>query len=167
MCLQKQRMCWLEVIWNLWQECNMLHRDEYSLGEKYTDLPGVRKYHDFLVVKAHDGTVVMKVREKCFDGIWKESPLVIYLYLEYRRRTHKESHCWKDGKHGHYVWPLHTSWLSARLFTISEYSRSLHLHSFHNFSHNHFSCSTPISKEKALPRRGVMVLDTRILPNGL
>ena len=24
-----------------------------SLGEKYSDLPGVRKLHDFLVVKAH------------------------------------------------------------------------------------------------------------------
>ena len=46
-----------------------------TLGEKYTDLPGVRKYHSFLVVKAHDGTVVMKVRENCFGGIWKDSPL--------------------------------------------------------------------------------------------
>ena len=31
-----------------------------SLGEKYLDLPGVRKLHDFLVVKAHDGNVVIK-----------------------------------------------------------------------------------------------------------
>jgi hypothetical protein len=48
-----------------------------TLGEKYSDLPGVRKYHDFLVVKAHDGTVVMKVREHCFSGSWKDSPLRI------------------------------------------------------------------------------------------
>ena len=34
-----------------------------TLGVKYSDLPGVRKYHDFLVVKTHDGRVVMKVRE--------------------------------------------------------------------------------------------------------
>ena len=48
-----------------------------SLGEKYSDLPGVRKHHDFLVVKAHDGKVVMKVRELCFAGQWKDSPLRI------------------------------------------------------------------------------------------
>ena len=35
-----------------WREC---------LGEKYSDLPGIRKIHDFLVVKSHDGSVVMKV----------------------------------------------------------------------------------------------------------
>ena len=32
-----------------------------SIGEKYSDLPGVRKFHDFLVVKGHDGTVVINV----------------------------------------------------------------------------------------------------------
>ena len=48
-----------------------------TLGEKYSDLPGVRRYHDFLVVKAHDGLVVMKVRENCFSGSWKDSPLRI------------------------------------------------------------------------------------------
>ena len=48
-----------------------------TLGEKYSDLPGVRRYHDFLVVKAHDGSVVMKVRENCFSGSWKDSPLRI------------------------------------------------------------------------------------------
>jgi len=46
-----------------------------SLGERYSDLPGVRKYHDFLIVKAHDGTVVMKVHENCFGGSWRNSPL--------------------------------------------------------------------------------------------
>lgn len=45
-----------------------------TLGEKYSDLPGVQKYHDFPVVKAPDGTVVMKVREHCFSGSWKDSP---------------------------------------------------------------------------------------------
>ena len=40
-----------------------------SLGDKYSDLPGVRKLHDFLVVKAHNGDVVMKVRENCFTGV--------------------------------------------------------------------------------------------------
>ena len=42
-----------------------------SLGEKYSDLPGVRKLH---VVKAHDGNVV---RENCFTGVWKDSPLCV------------------------------------------------------------------------------------------
>ena len=46
-----------------------------TLGVKYSDLPGVRKYHDFLVVKTHDGRVVMKVRENCYSGAWNESPL--------------------------------------------------------------------------------------------
>ena len=46
-----------------------------TLLNKYSDLPGVRKYHDFLVVKAHDGNTVMKVREKCFTGAWKNSPM--------------------------------------------------------------------------------------------
>ena len=46
-----------------------------SLGIKYSDLPGLRRYHDFLVVKTHDGQVVMKVRENCYNGDWKESPL--------------------------------------------------------------------------------------------
>lgn len=46
-----------------------------TLGSKYSDLPGVRKLHDFLIVKGYDGQVVMKVREKCFTGEWKRSPL--------------------------------------------------------------------------------------------
>ena len=39
-----------------------------ALGIKYSDLSGVRRYHDFLVVKTNDGRVVMKVREKCYSG---------------------------------------------------------------------------------------------------
>ncbi len=46
-----------------------------SLGDKYSDLPGVHKLHDFLVVKVHNGNVVMKMRENCFAGEWKDSPL--------------------------------------------------------------------------------------------
>ena len=46
------------------------------LVQKYSNLPGVRKLHDFLIiVKAHDGQVVMKVRERCFTGYWRASPL--------------------------------------------------------------------------------------------
>lgn len=46
-----------------------------TLGEKYSDLPGVRKLHDFLFIRAHTGQVVMKVREQCFRGQWKDSLL--------------------------------------------------------------------------------------------
>ena len=46
-----------------------------TLGAKYSDLPGVRKLHDFLTVKGYNGHVVMKVREKCFTGEWRQSPL--------------------------------------------------------------------------------------------
>ena len=30
-----------------------------------------------IVVKAHNGNVVMKVRENCFTGVWKDSPLCV------------------------------------------------------------------------------------------
>ena len=76
-----------------------------TLGEKYSELPGVRKYHDFLVVKAHDGRVVMKVRENCFSGTWKDSPLrmrdlsVAGVPTETYKETNQKSHCRKDGKH--------------------------------------------------------------------
>ena len=46
-----------------------------TLGDKYSDLPGVRNLHDFLFVKAQDGKVVLKVYEFCFGGVWNVSPL--------------------------------------------------------------------------------------------
>ena len=54
---------------------DMVHTWRDSITQKYSDLPGVRKYHDFLIVKSHDSGVVMKVRENCFSGSWSESPL--------------------------------------------------------------------------------------------
>lgn len=42
---------------------------------KYSDLPGTRKLHDFLIARSHVGSVVMKVREKCYTGPFAESPL--------------------------------------------------------------------------------------------
>jgi hypothetical protein len=45
------------------------------LGEKYSALPGVRKLHDFLIVRMHDDKVMMKVRERIFGGVWTSSPL--------------------------------------------------------------------------------------------
>lgn len=51
----------------------LLWRD--TLSQKYSDLPGVRKYHDFLFIRSHTGDVVMKVREQCYTGTWINSPL--------------------------------------------------------------------------------------------
>ena len=48
-----------------------------SLGQKYSDLPGVRKLHDFLFVHSHTGKVVMKVRELCYAGAWNDSTLKV------------------------------------------------------------------------------------------
>ena len=47
-----------------------------ALKQKYTELAGVRKLHDFLIVRAAD-KVVMKVRESCCRGVAAESPLHI------------------------------------------------------------------------------------------
>ncbi len=48
-------------------------REAVSL--KYSDLPGTRKFHDFLIACSHIGSVVMKVRDKCYTGTFSESPL--------------------------------------------------------------------------------------------
>ena len=39
-----------------------------TLGEKYSNLPGVRKLHDFLIIRpSPNEAVIMKVREHCFN----------------------------------------------------------------------------------------------------
>ena len=52
------------------------------LGEKYSNLPGVRAFHDFLILRpSANDDVIMKVREHCFDPreVPQMSPLrVIY-----------------------------------------------------------------------------------------
>lgn len=48
-----------------------------SLSLKYSDLPGVRRYHDFLIARGADGSVAMKVREKCYAGSFSVSPLKV------------------------------------------------------------------------------------------
>ena len=48
------------------------------LGHKYSNLPGVRSFHDFLILRpCADEDVIMKVRERCFDPreLPKVSPL--------------------------------------------------------------------------------------------
>ncbi len=44
---------------------------------KYSDLPGTRKLHDFLIARSYLGSVVMKVRGKCYSGPFAESPLKV------------------------------------------------------------------------------------------
>ena len=46
-----------------------------TLGSKYSDLPGTRKLHDFLTVYSYRGSLVMKVRENCYDDSFRSSPL--------------------------------------------------------------------------------------------
>ena len=66
----RSAMTWIEDGENVltWRE---------SLGQKYSDLPGVRKLHDFLFVHSHTGEVVMKVRELCYAGAWNDSTLKV------------------------------------------------------------------------------------------
>ena len=46
------------------------------LALKYSDLPGLRKMHDFLIIRNNDN-VIMKVRKSCHVGVPSESPLSI------------------------------------------------------------------------------------------
>ena len=47
------------------------------LMKKFSELPGVRKLHDFFVVCSGDSTVAMKVRAKCHVRVLLDSPLHI------------------------------------------------------------------------------------------
>ena len=46
-----------------------------TLIKKYSELAGVRKFHDFLVTRSTNDKVVMKVRQSCFQGNATDSPL--------------------------------------------------------------------------------------------
>ena len=46
-----------------------------TLCIKYSDLPGTRKYHDYLIARSYDQSIVMKVRESCCKGPFSTSPL--------------------------------------------------------------------------------------------
>ena len=53
-----------------------IHGWRSALSAKYSDLPGVRKMHDFLIIRS-DNKVVMKVRTSCHVGNLMDSPLSI------------------------------------------------------------------------------------------
>ena len=42
-----------------------------------TYIPRTRKYHDFLIARSHDQSLVIKVRESCCSGSFSQSPLRI------------------------------------------------------------------------------------------
>ena len=46
-----------------------------AIRNKYSDLPGTRKHHDFLIARSYDQSVLMKVRESCCNGSFSKSPL--------------------------------------------------------------------------------------------
>lgn len=92
-----------------------------TLGEKYSDLPGVRKLHDFLFIRAHTGQVVMKVWEKCFRGQWKDSLLHIVnpmvVGTQSTNYKDKHEHNIKDDKMvGDHVRQVHLTGQVSRLF---------------------------------------------------
>ena len=45
-----------------------------KVGEKYTNLPGIRELHDFMCVATSPNGVLMKVRQKCYAGVLKDTP---------------------------------------------------------------------------------------------
>ena len=45
------------------------------MDKKYSNLPGVRKIHDFMIVRGVKGEVVMKLRTHCHTRTPIESPL--------------------------------------------------------------------------------------------
>ena len=45
-----------------------------KVGEKYSNLPGIRDLHDFLTIAVPPNKTVMKVRENCYSGTLRDSP---------------------------------------------------------------------------------------------
>ena len=45
-----------------------------KVGEKYSNLPGIRDLHDFLTIAVPPNKIVMKVCEKCYSGSLRDSP---------------------------------------------------------------------------------------------
>ena len=45
-----------------------------KVGEKYSNLSGIRDLHDFLIIAVSPNKIVMKVREKCYSGSLRDSP---------------------------------------------------------------------------------------------
>lgn len=48
-----------------------------TLTNKYSNLPGIRGLHDFLALHNSGQDTVMKVRERCYTGTFKDTPMKI------------------------------------------------------------------------------------------
>ena len=46
-----------------------------TITQKYSNLPGIRSYHDFLAVRNPGTGAIMKVRELCYSGTLKSTPM--------------------------------------------------------------------------------------------
>ena len=46
-------------------------------GEKYSGLPGVRDLHDFLALRNPGHDAVLKVKETCYTGTLRDTPMKI------------------------------------------------------------------------------------------
>ena len=55
---------------------NIRHWRE-RLEEKYTELQGIRKFHDFVINRNTDGNAQLKVRERCDSGEFKPGNLKV------------------------------------------------------------------------------------------
>jgi len=65
-----------------------------TLRTKYSDLPGTRKYHDFLIARSYDGSVVMKVRESCCSGSFCRSPFPLRPIRMHLCIVFNSLYCW-------------------------------------------------------------------------
>lgn len=88
-----------------------------TLRAKYSELPGTRKYHDFLIARSYDQSVVMKVRDSCCRGSFNKSPLkVIELLVFQPTTTEKRSFVTCQMKNLRtYVQPVHSPRTAPRL----------------------------------------------------
>ena len=54
---------------------NILHWRE-KLEEKYTELKGIRQFHDFVINRNSEGNTQLQVRERCDSGDFKPFNIV-------------------------------------------------------------------------------------------
>ena len=45
------------------------------ITNKYANLPGIQSFHDFMVLKNPGFNAEMKVRDECYSGLLKRSPM--------------------------------------------------------------------------------------------
>lgn len=48
-----------------------------TVTNKYSNLPGIRELHNFLVMRNNDQGAAMKVRDSCYTGLLKNTPMKI------------------------------------------------------------------------------------------